>query len=195
MCVDSMWCPKSKLPDNWQLSKIGLNHTSTAPSRTNGTHWVGRSATKQWLSPLPSGIAECSNLPHFKMHNIDQILSELQRFSWADYIAFVAMFLLCIFIGIYFGFMKKSVSEDDYMLGGRKMLVLPIACSLVASFISGITLLGLPTEVYSYGTQYLYVSLGVLGMGITMGVFYLPVFHDLNITSTYEVRNLKGIGI
>lgn len=129
------------------------------------------------------------------MHNIDQILSELQRFSWADYIAFVAMFLLCIFIGIYFGFMKKSVSEDDYMLGGRKMLVLPIACSLVASFISGITLLGLPTEVYSYGTQYLYVSLGVVGMGITMGVFYLPVFHDLNITSTYEVRNSKDINI
>lgn len=135
----------------------------------------------------------CSNPPHFKMHNIDQILSELQRFSWADYIAFVAMFLLCIFIGIYFGFMKKSVSEDDYMLGGRKMLVLPIACSLVASFISGITLLGLPTEVYSYGTQYLYVSLGVLGMGITMGVFYLPVFHDLNITSTYEVSIFENI--
>lgn len=127
----------------------------------------------------------------FKMQNIDQILSELQRFSWADYIAFVAMFLLCIFIGIYFGFMKKSVSEDDYMLGGRKMLVIPISCSLVASFISGITLLGLPTEVYSYGIQYLYVSLGVVGMAIVMGIFYLPVFHDLNITSTYEVSDTK----
>lgn len=123
------------------------------------------------------------------MHNIENILRELQRFAWPDYVAFVAMFLLCIGIGIYFGFMKKSISEDDYMLGGRKMLVVPIAFSLVASFISGITLLGLPTEVYSYGIQYLYVSFGVIGMGIVMGVFYLPVFHDLNITSTYEVSN------
>jgi len=57
----------------------------------------------------------------------------------------------------------------------------------VASFVSGITLLGLPTEVYSYGIQYLYVACGVIGMGVVMGVFYLPVFHDLNITSTYEV--------
>ncbi|EDW15587.1 sodium-coupled monocarboxylate transporter 1 [Drosophila mojavensis] len=125
------------------------------------------------------------------MDNIENILRDLQRFAWPDYVAFVAMFLLCIGIGIYFGFMKKSMSEDDYMLGGRKMLVVPIAFSLVASFISGITLLGLPTEVYSYGIQYLYVSFGVIGMGIVMGVFYLPVFHDLNITSTYEYLEVR----
>jgi hypothetical protein len=42
------------------------------------------------------------------------------------------------------------------------------------SFISGITLLGLPTEVYLHGIQYVYVSLGVLLMGIIMSTFYLP---------------------
>lgn len=55
------------------------------------------------------------------------------------------------------------------------------------SFISGITLLGLPTEVYSYGIQYVYVAGGVVLMGLAMGFVYLPVFHNLNITSTYEV--------
>ncbi|XP_017008571.2 sodium-coupled monocarboxylate transporter 1 [Drosophila takahashii] len=125
------------------------------------------------------------------MASIEEILGELQQFAWPDYVAFVSMFLLCIGIGIYFGFMNKSVSEDDYMLGGRKMLVIPIAFSLVASFVSGITLLGLPTEVYSYGIQYLYVACGVIGMGVVMGVFYLPVFHDLNITSTYEYLEIR----
>lgn len=57
------------------------------------------------------------------------------------------------------------------------------------SFISGITFVGLPTEVYSFGIQYLYISFGVLLMGFFMSTFYLPVFHELNITSTYEVRN------
>lgn len=58
---------------------------------------------------------------------------------------------------------------------------------LYSSFISGITLLGLPTEVYSFGIQYVYVALGVTLMGFVMGFIYLPVFHKLNITSTYEV--------
>ncbi|XP_055851278.1 sodium-coupled monocarboxylate transporter 1 [Episyrphus balteatus] len=120
------------------------------------------------------------------MSDIDEMLKDLQKFAWPDYVVFISMFVLCIFIGIYFGFLKKSLSESDYLMGGRNMLVLPIALSLVASFISGITLLGLPTEVYSYGIQYLYVASGVVLMGIIMGKFFLPVFHDLNITSTYE---------
>lgn len=127
------------------------------------------------------------------MSDVDRIIAHLQHFTWPDYVVFVAMFILCIFIGIYFGFMEKSLGESDYLMGGRNMLVLPIAMSLVASFISGITLLGLPTEVYSYGIQYLYVSLGVISMGFIMSIYYLPVFHDLNITSTYEVSALKHI--
>lgn len=59
--------------------------------------------------------------------------------------------------------------------------------SYIYSFISGITLLGLPTEVYSYGIQYIYVIGGVILMGLVMGFLYLPVFQQLNITSTYEV--------
>ncbi|XP_055908293.1 sodium-coupled monocarboxylate transporter 1 [Eupeodes corollae] len=118
--------------------------------------------------------------------DIDEILKDLQKFAWPDYVVFISMFVLCIFIGIYFGFLKKSLSESDYLMGGRNMLVMPIALSLVASFVSGITLLGLPTEVYSYGIQYIYVAGGVIIMGIVMGTFFLPVFHDLNITSTYE---------
>lgn len=55
------------------------------------------------------------------------------------------------------------------------------------SFISGITLLGLPTEIYSFGIQYLYVAGAVILMGLVMGFVYLPVFHELKITSTYEV--------
>ncbi|XP_055375312.1 sodium-coupled monocarboxylate transporter 1 [Condylostylus longicornis] len=121
------------------------------------------------------------------MTEIDDIVSHMQRFSWPDYLVFTLMLFMCILIGIYFGFMQsKSMDEDDYLMGGRTMMVFPISLSLIASFISGITLLGLPTEVYSYGIQYVYVAGGVIFMGFVMGIFYLPVFHDLNITSTYE---------
>lgn len=123
------------------------------------------------------------------------------------------MLFLCILIGLYFGFVKKreSSAEMDYLMGGRTMSVFPISLSLIArwtimfkskigtwiikslslySFISGITLLGLPTEVYLHGIQYVYVALGVLSMGFVMSIFYLPVFYGLQITSSYEVSKM-----
>lgn len=140
------------------------------------------------------------------MSNVADVMLQLQRFGWPDYLVFVAMLLLCILIGIYFGFAKKrhekhqhktaadggeddeGSAEREYLMGGRTMSVFPIALSLIASFISGITLLGLPTEIYSFGTQYLYVIGGVVLMGVVVGRVFLPVFHGLNITSTYEVQ-------
>ncbi|XP_050086876.1 sodium-coupled monocarboxylate transporter 1 [Anopheles aquasalis] len=118
---------------------------------------------------------------------MENMVEHMRRFAWPDYLVFVSMLLLCILIGVYFGFVqRKPNTEAEYLMGGRTMLVFPIALSLIASFISGITLLGLPTEVYSFGIQYVYVALGVTLMGIVMGYIYLPVFHKLNITSTYE---------
>lgn len=56
------------------------------------------------------------------------------------------------------------------------------------STISGITLLGTPTEIYVHGTQYCFFIVSLMLMGVAMTYFYLPVFHDLQLTSTYQVR-------
>lgn len=55
------------------------------------------------------------------------------------------------------------------------------------SFISGISLLGTPTEIYVYGIQYMFIVFGIITMGFAMAYIYLPVFHDLQLTSTYQV--------
>lgn len=57
----------------------------------------------------------------------------------------------------------------------------------ISSFISGISLLGTPTEIYVYGVQYMFVVIGVISMGFAMTYIYLPVFHGLQLTSTYQV--------
>jgi len=59
--------------------------------------------------------------------------------------------------------------------------------NLFFSFISGITLLGTPTEVYLYGAQYMYIMGSLVLMGFCMYYFFLPVFHELNLISTYKV--------
>lgn len=63
---------------------------------------------------------------------VAEVIEHLQRFSWPDYLVFVAMLFVCILIGIYFGLTEKSGSETDYLMGGRSMAVFPIALSLVS---------------------------------------------------------------
>uniref|UniRef100_A0A182XVS5 Sodium-coupled monocarboxylate transporter 1 n=1 Tax=Anopheles stephensi TaxID=30069 RepID=A0A182XVS5_ANOST len=129
---------------------------------------------------------------------IDSISRSLQRFDWPDYVVFVLMLLICVVIGIFFGYQdhqkhkqrrKEARRESealDYLVGGRKMQIFPVSVSLVASWISGISLLGTSTEIYVYGTQYCYIVFAVIIMGFVMHHVFLPVFHELQITSAYE---------
>ncbi|XP_026319587.1 sodium-coupled monocarboxylate transporter 1-like [Hyposmocoma kahamanoa] len=123
--------------------------------------------------------------------NVNEIVHEMQRFSWVDYVVFVFMLAVSAVVGVYWGFMKKQTTQSDYLLGGRNMKVVPVAMSLVASFVSGITLLGSPTEVYMYGTQYAFIIGGIFLMSFVMTQIYLPVFHELKITSNYEYLSLR----
>ncbi|XP_043502912.1 sodium-coupled monocarboxylate transporter 1-like [Polistes fuscatus] len=117
---------------------------------------------------------------------VQEINKSMQSFAIPDYTVFVLMLSASAFVGIYFGFIKKISGEDEYLVGGRNMKAFPIGLSLIASFISGISLLSIPTEVYVYGTSYLFISFGLIITGLVMSNVFLPVFHDLKLTSTYE---------
>ncbi|XP_043289201.1 sodium-coupled monocarboxylate transporter 1-like [Venturia canescens] len=120
------------------------------------------------------------------MMTVDELSRSMQTFGLIDYSVFTAMLVMCGIIGVYFGFIKKSLGEDEYLVGGRNMSTLPISLSLIASFISGISLLGTPTEIYVHGTSYLFIGFGVIFVGFAMSYVFLPVFHELRLTSTYE---------
>ncbi|KAL5235937.1 hypothetical protein ACI65C_003347 [Semiaphis heraclei] len=117
----------------------------------------------------------------------------MEQLNWmAEYAAFIIMLGLSIVIGIYYGFYSKQNTVNDYLLGGKHMSVFPITLSLIASHISGITLLGVPTEIYSNGTQYLIVGVvnNVVVIALVLWI-YLPVFYDLQLTSVYEYLGLR----
>ncbi|XP_076642731.1 sodium-coupled monocarboxylate transporter 1 [Halictus rubicundus] len=117
---------------------------------------------------------------------VQEVGEMLRNFGPYDYSVFAFMLMICGAIGIYFGFIHKSSGEVEYLVGGRNMKTFPVSFSLIASFISGISLLGTPTEVYVHGTSYLFIALGVIVVGFVMSIIYLPVFHGLKLTSTYE---------
>lgn len=46
--------------------------------------------------------------------------------------------------------------------------------------------MGTPTEVYVHGVSYLCIGFGVIIVGFVTSGIYLPIFHELRLTSTYE---------
>ncbi|KAG7313328.1 hypothetical protein JYU34_000439 [Plutella xylostella] len=120
-------------------------------------------------------------------------LSTMIYFNWLDYLVFGAMLMLSALIGVYFAFFapKKQNTTAEYLMGGKTMGLFPISMSLIASYISGITLLGLPAEMYTYGTQFYMVVASEWAVSLTVGFIYLPVFYNLQITSTYEYLRLR----
>ncbi|CAK9798458.1 Sodium-coupled monocarboxylate transporter 1 [Anthophora plagiata] len=118
--------------------------------------------------------------------SVQEVGEMMRSFGIWDYAVFTFMLACCGFVGIYFGFIKKSSGVDEYLVGGRNMKTFPVSLSLIASFISGISLLGTPTEVYVHGTSYLFIGIAVIIVGFLMSTIYLPIFHELKLTSTYE---------
>ncbi|XP_018319368.1 sodium-coupled monocarboxylate transporter 1 [Agrilus planipennis] len=114
-------------------------------------------------------------------------------FDVFDYIMFALMLLISALIGVYFAFFSKikQNTTTEYLMGGKTMGIFPISMSLIASYISGISILGIPAEIYTYGTQF-WMTVGSEGfVAITMAYAYLPVFYNLQITSSYEYLNLR----
>ncbi|CAH0547668.1 unnamed protein product [Brassicogethes aeneus] len=114
--------------------------------------------------------------------NIDKV-----SFSWYDYTLFILMLVLSACIGIYFGcFNNKQASAKEYLMGGKEMTVVPISLSLVASHASGLSLLGVPADVYVYGACIgLQIFVSLIGYIINVYVF-LPVFYKLQCISLFE---------
>lgn len=82
--------------------------------------------------------AKCSEFENLNNHKKNMVKSITENpygaFSTEDYSVFVVMLSISAGIGIYFGFFegKKNQTTEDYLLGGRKMKIFPIAVSLIA---------------------------------------------------------------
>ncbi|XP_046397965.1 sodium-coupled monocarboxylate transporter 1-like [Ischnura elegans] len=118
---------------------------------------------------------------------------KIHVFSALDHTLFVGMLVVSAIIGIYFAFFakQKQNTTSEYLMGGRKMGIVPVSLSLIASYISGITLLGMPAEIYVYGTQFTTMMIGVLGAITGCAVIFIPVFYGLQLSTSYEYLEVR----
>ncbi|KOB72498.1 Uncharacterized protein OBRU01_12141 [Operophtera brumata] len=57
--------------------------------------------------------------------DVAAVRASMQHFTVVDYVFFVFMLAICGGIGVYFGFVKKQRSTQDYLMGGRNMKLVP----------------------------------------------------------------------
>ena len=111
------------------------------------------------------------------------------RFSVGDYVVFSIVLLISALIGIWHackGGKQKSTAE--YLLANRRLNFWPVSISILVSFLSAITLLGLPGEIYSYGTQFYLTMIGYVIICSVVSTVFVPMFRRINITCVHEVR-------
>ncbi|NXC22413.1 SC5A6 protein, partial [Corythaeola cristata] len=114
------------------------------------------------------------------------------EFTVIDYSIFALLLVLSSAIGLFYalsGDRQRTVQE--FLLANRNMSFLPVALSLLATFQSAVAILGVPAEIYRYGTEYWFLGCSYfLGLLIPAHIF-IPVFYRLRITSAYEYLELR----
>ncbi|XP_033125947.1 sodium-coupled monocarboxylate transporter 1-like [Anneissia japonica] len=109
-----------------------------------------------------------------------------------DYVILGFVVFVSAATGIYHGFAKGGqTTTEQFLVADRSMFSIPIAMTLLASFISPITILGKPAEIYTYGGQYFIFILCHLLLFPSIAFIFIPVFHGLKITSAYEYLKLR----
>ncbi|XP_062594392.1 sodium-coupled monocarboxylate transporter 1-like [Saccostrea cucullata] len=109
------------------------------------------------------------------------------EFQIVDYILFAGLLFCSAGIGLFYAIKDRQKSNTkDFLLAGGDMNPIPVALSLLASFMSAITLLGTPAEMYNYTTIYWWIGLGYFFVILGGAHVYMPVFYRLRVTSSYE---------
>lgn len=111
-------------------------------------------------------------------------------FSVVDYVVFGVSLLIAACIGVYSACSGgKQKTTKEFLMGNRQMGLFPVTMSLVASFVSAISVLGLPSEIYRFGTLYYMLMVATIPAMILTAHLYLPILYRLKLTSAYEVKS------
>ncbi|XP_016281293.2 sodium-coupled monocarboxylate transporter 1-like [Monodelphis domestica] len=112
-------------------------------------------------------------------------------FTGWDYLVFAFPLVFLAIVGIYFALTEHYESDENFLLAGRQMTGYPVSMSLIVSFLSSVTMLSLPVEVYLYGAKFFNLVFGYAVVTFISGELFLPLFYRLDITSTYEYLELR----
>ncbi|CAD0200719.1 unnamed protein product [Chrysodeixis includens] len=113
-------------------------------------------------------------------------------FNVAEYCLFGIILGVIVGIIVYYNVVNRKYNTvSGFLFGGKHMSVISITLALIASHLTSITLLGVPVEIYLRGTQYWASALSLIVVTFLTAVIYLPVFHKLQLSSSFEYLEIR----
>ncbi|XP_073848116.1 putative sodium-dependent multivitamin transporter [Musca autumnalis] len=111
----------------------------------------------------------------------------MSNFDGWDYAVLITILLISAAIGIYYRLSGgKQRTTKEYLMADQSMSALPVSFSLMASFMSAVTLLGVSKESYEYGTMFCVINISYVISTPIAAYLFLPVFYKMRTTSVYE---------
>uniref|UniRef100_A0A914ZFG2 Sodium-dependent multivitamin transporter n=1 Tax=Parascaris univalens TaxID=6257 RepID=A0A914ZFG2_PARUN len=109
-----------------------------------------------------------------------------------DMAVLIGLIAFISFYGLYKSLKgSKQSSSANEVLHGTNVSILSSALSVCSGFLSAVSLLGFPAEIYYQGTMlYWYGPMYVVSFPLVAFLF-LPVFYKLKLTSVYEYLELR----
>lgn len=94
-----------------------------------------------------------------------------------DYVIFGLLLLFSSCVGFFYAYRdRRNITMETYHLGNKDIAVLPVSVSLSVTILGAQTLLGLPAEVYSFGTMIFWT---LLSMFLAMVIAAFTIVHVL----------------
>ncbi|XP_036976772.1 sodium-coupled monocarboxylate transporter 1-like isoform X2 [Acanthopagrus latus] len=113
-------------------------------------------------------------------------------FVTADYVVFALTLVVSAAVGFYFAWASRGQqSSRDFLTAGRKLTALPVSMSMTTTYMSSITVLSNPAEVYRFGAIFAYLSVSYVLSTVVVSEVFLPIYYRLGINSIYEYLELR----
>ncbi len=110
----------------------------------------------------------------------------MTQLNWLDWLVIAVYALGMLAVGWYYS--RRTVTTEDYLLGGRKMKPLAVGLSLFATLLSTISYLAWPSETISDGPLFMMGAIASYPfIYFVTGWFLIPFIMKLKVTSAYEI--------
>ncbi|GFT00296.1 sodium-coupled monocarboxylate transporter 1 [Trichonephila clavipes] len=116
-------------------------------------------------------------------------MSSKQHLGIVDSAVLGISLLIPALVGLKFHFSGgKQKTTNEFFLASRNAPLFPVIMSISVTIMSTSSMLGLPSETYRFGCQFILVAFST-GVGILLSSrIFLPVYFECNVSSIYEVK-------
>lgn len=104
-----------------------------------------------------------------------------------DYVVLIALLVLSAGIGVLFAWRDRRRNNNrQFLTANRELSWLPVSLSMMASFLSSTSVLGMPSEVFVRGST-MWTGAIATTLAILMAAFiFMPMYYKMDITSINE---------